>query len=182
MRKFWITVLLTATLLCSLPFYFAKDKGDGGATTEYLRLHIRADSNGEKDQAVKYLVRDKIVDYLTPVVANFESKRQAERGLKRILPSLEDVAKSVLKEQGFSYGARAEIKKETFPTRIYGDEVFPAGEYDALLIYLGSGQGENWWCVLYPPLCFSSASGKNIEYRSIILKRIEQFKSRRKKR
>ena len=100
-----------------------------GVESEYLRIHIRADSNENKAQAVKYLVRDRIVEYLTPLVASYETKAEAMQGIAKNLDKVAVVATQVLKEQGFSYGATAEIRQETFPTRVYGEYTLPAGEY-----------------------------------------------------
>ena len=141
----------------------------------YLRIHIRADSNEAEAQAVKYRVRDEIVEYLTPLVANYQTKTEAVQGVAAHLDDIEEIAKKLLKEQGFSYGAEAEIKKESFPTRIYDDFTLPAGEYSALILRLGAGKGDNWWCVVYPPLCFAAPTGQNVIYKSKIKEIIQNF-------
>ena len=146
----------------------------GGAGAEYLRIHIRADSNENTAQAVKYLVRDRIVEYLTPLVASYETKAEAMQGIEKNLDKAAYVATQVLKEQGFAYGATAEIKQESFPTRVYGEYTLPAGEYSALIIRLGSGEGDNWWCVVYPPLCFASTDA-DVIYKSKIQEIIEKW-------
>ncbi len=145
-----------------------------GVGAEYLRIHIRADSNDEAAQAVKYEVRDCVVEYLTPLVAEYESKREAMRGIEKRLSEVERVATKVLRERGFSYSAKAALKKEEFPTRVYGEYVLPAGEYSALILSLGSGKGDNWWCVVYPPLCFTGQT-TNVIYKSKIREIIENF-------
>ena len=145
-----------------------------GIESEYLRIHIRADSNENGAQAVKYLVRDRIVEYLTPLVASYETKAEAMQGIEKNLDKVAVVASEVLKEQGFAYGASAEIKKESFPTRVYGEYTLPAGEYSALIIRLGSGKGDNWWCVVYPPLCFASTD-TDVIYKSKIQEIIEKW-------
>ena len=147
--------------------------------SQYLRIHIRADSNDVNAQAVKYLVRDKVVEYLTPLVAKYETQQEAVEGIKENLVGIERVAQSVLNTHGYKYGAVASVKRERFPTRVYEGYTLPAGDYDALVIELGLGQGDNWWCVVYPPLCFSSATGKNIVYKSKILEIIERWKTQR---
>ena len=119
------------------------------------------------------------MDYLTPMVANCQTKAQAVAELAQNLDGIARVATAVLQENGFYYGARAELKTESFPTRVYDGVTLPAGEYSALILYLGQGAGDNWWCVVYPPLCFTSPTGKNIVYKSKILEIIEQFKMKR---
>ena len=145
----------------------------------FLRMHIRADSNDKAAQEVKYAVRDSVVDYLTPLVASYQTKAQAMRGVEAHLDEISTVASKVLRENGFTYGARAELKKESFPTRIYDGYVLPAGEYSALILYLGKGVGDNWWCVVYPPLCFSAPTGKNVVYKSKIAEIIRRFQQRK---
>ena len=144
---------------------------------EFLRIHIRADSNDKEAQEVKYHVRDKIVEYLTPLVANYVTKTQAMQGVAANLGEISAVADNALRQKGYFYGASAELKMESFPTRVYDGCVLSAGEYSALIIYLGRGAGDNWWCVVYPPLCFSAPTGKNVVYKSKILEIIERFKS-----
>ena len=142
--------------------------------TQYLRIHIRADSNENEAQAVKYCVRDCLVDYLTPMVAYCQTKEQAEKKIAEKLDELSAVAQKVVRENGFSYGVKAELKTEQFPTRIYDGYTLPAGEYTALIIKLGRGEGDNWWCVVYPPLCFA-ATTSDVIYKSKIKEIIDRF-------
>ena len=111
---------------------------------EYLRIHIRADSNEDRAQEVKYVVRDNVVEYLTPLVAEYEDAETATKGIRLRLNEIEKIATETLKREGFSYGAKAQIKQEYFPTRIYDEYVLSAGEYTALILELGSGKGDNW--------------------------------------
>ncbi len=141
--------------------------------SEYLRIHIRANSNNEDEQAVKYLVRDEIVEYLTPLVANYTTKSAAMEGVRTHLSEISAVATKTLQENGFFYAATATLTAEQFPTRVYGEYILPAGEYSALIVNLGSGKGDNWWCVVYPPLCFSG--GTNVIYKSKIKEIITRF-------
>ena len=138
-----------------------------GCYDEYLRIHVRADSNENSAQAVKYAVRDKVVAYLTPLVATYQTKQEAQLGIEQNLENIAKVATETLREEGFSYGAKAEIRKEKFPTRVYDGYTLPAGEYSALIISLGRGEGDNWWCVVYPPLCFAG-TGADVVYKSKI--------------
>ena len=179
MKNCCIIFLLSIIIsLTALGFSGREVKSDlQTGTSEYLRIHIRADSNEDKAQAVKYLVRDDVVEFLTPHVASYLTKAQAIEGIREILPQIEKVAKETLLRRGFSYGARASVRTETFPVRVYDGYTLPAGEYSALFIELGSGKGDNWWCVVYPPLCFSSTSSKNVVYKSKILEIIRRFRN-----
>ncbi|MBE5744943.1 MAG: stage II sporulation protein R [Clostridiales bacterium] len=147
--------------------------------TEYLRIHIRADSNESSAQAVKYAVRDDVVAYLTPTVADCNTKDEAVKNVRNQLNNVARVATATLRKNGFSYGASARLQKETFPTRVYEGYTLPAGEYTALIIELGSGKGDNWWCVVYPPLCFAAPRGKNVVYKSKILEIIQRWREKR---
>ncbi|MBQ9728169.1 MAG: stage II sporulation protein R [Clostridia bacterium] len=178
MKNFCIIFLLSIIIsVTALGFSYGGrvDKING----EYLRIHIRADSNDPTAQAVKYLVRDDVVAYLTPVVANCESRLQAEEEIARRLPELETVANATLRKNGFTYGASARLTQEKFPTRVYGEYTLPEGTYSALVIELGSGVGNNWWCVVYPPLCFAAPSGQNVIYKSKIAQIIQNWKKNR---
>ena len=152
--------------------------GVGGVQSEYLRIHIRADSNEAEAQAVKYLVRDSVVEYLTPVVAKSKTKLEALKNVNGAILDIKRVADDVLQKNGYDYGAKAKITTESFPTRVYGEYTLPSGEYTALIIELGRAQGDNWWCVVYPPLCFTGATDENVVYKSKILEIIQAWKDR----
>jgi stage II sporulation protein R len=152
-----------------------------GAGTEFLRIHVRANSNAEDDQRVKYLVRDELVEYLTPVVATCESKSEATKAIQACEDELSRLATKVLKEHGFDYLGKAVLRQEKFPTRVYDDVILPAGEYDSLIVELGEAKGDNWWCVVYPPLCFSGGkvTAGNVIYKSKIAEIIADWKETR---
>jgi stage II sporulation protein R len=140
---------------------------------EYLRIHVRANSNLEQDQEVKYLVKDAVVELLTPYIAECDTKKKAENTLKNLIPQIEKRAKEILEENGFTYNAKASIKRENFPTRVYGTLTLEQGFYDALILSLGNAEGDNWWCVVYPPLCFVGEG--NVEYKSKIYQIVKDF-------
>ena len=170
---FLLSIIISLTALG-----FTKPQKDGYSYTQaYFRIHIRADSNAPLAQAVKYQVRDKVVEYLAPYLTGYTDKESAVAGVKAHLPALCDVTKAVLEEQGFTYGASAQIQKERFPTRVYGEYTLPAGEYTALIITLGEGNGDNWWCVVYPPLCFTGAKDGDVVYRSKIQEIIQSWRA-----
>ncbi len=174
MKNFCIIFLSFVIIIVTAVGFSGGATGGEPVPADYLRLHIRADSNDEEAQAVKYEVRDEIVAYLTPLAAGYTSKEEALQGIEENLDEIERIAKNVLQRKGFSYGASARLTRESFPTRAYGEYILPAGEYSALLLNLGRGQGDNWWCVVYPPLCFTSGNG-NIVYKSKIKEVIRRF-------
>jgi stage II sporulation protein R len=189
MKKYCIIFLLSIIISVTVVSFSGISQNEGtmsvtnmGQAVEneaYLRIHIRADSNENAAQAVKYRVKERVVEYLTPLVAEYPTKEAAMQGLSKELHRLSAVAEGVLREEGFSYGASAELKRESFPTRIYGEYTLPAGEYAALIITLGKGEGDNWWCVVYPPLCFA-ATDANVIYKSKILEIIQEFQKNKK--
>ena len=170
-----IVIILLAAAIAGICLAFAGTGGKkGSGNAEYLRVHIRANSNSGEDQAVKYKVRDRVVEYLTPTVADCSTKEQAMEKIAGKLTEISAVADETLRENGYTYGARAGLRSEEFPTRVYDSVTLEAGVYDALILELGTGKGDNWWCVVYPPLCFSGGNG-NVIYRSKIAEIIKNF-------
>ena len=139
------------------------------AETDYLRIHIRANSNSAEDQRVKYLVKDAIVESLIPLLSEAQTKQEAKSIIENNISYLNSVADAVLESEGFDYQGKTRIATEEFPTRVYDDITLPAGEYEAVILDLGSGEGDNWWCLVYPAFCFTkSENSTNYVYISKI--------------
>ena len=126
-----------------------------------IRLRILANSDFEEDQAVKRLVRDAVNKEIANWVGQLSSKEEAKNVIKKGLPELQKIAERVVENEGVDQTVKVEFGKVQFPTKLYGQFLYPAGEYEAVLITLGAGEGANWWCVLYPPLCFLDFSTGN---------------------
>lgn len=141
---------------------------------ELLRLHIRADSNDSVDQSVKLKVRDDIVAYLCDENKDVTTFEQAYEKISGQLDALKAIADKRLKREGMNYVASVKLTNEYFPTRSYGDVVLESGYYDALIINLGSGKGDNWWCVIYPPLCYLGATS-DFKYKSKFKELIDKY-------
>ena len=124
-----------------------------------LRLHVIAASDSEEDQSVKLSVRDAIL----PLFSRAESYADARAFLLSHGSEIQQTAETVLRERGFDYGVQLSLGTEAFPDRVYGDLLFPAGDYDALCVRLGPAEGHNWWCVLFPPLCIVSETGEAVD-------------------
>lgn len=136
---------------------------------QYLRIHIRANSNSEQDQSVKYKVKDNVVEALIPLLSQIESFEEAKCVISENFPMIEQVANQTLQDNGFSYTSSAKISNEYFPTRTYENVTLEEGYYDALILNLGSGQGDNWWCIVFPAFCFTQTKkSDNIVYISQI--------------
>lgn len=165
-----IVFAVSATLLlisCSKP----KESAD------YIRIHVRANSDSEEDQSVKLAVRDAIVQYLAPLSVGVKDKQTMWELLESKTQDIAQTANDTLLSCGYAYGSRVKLGRERFPTKTYGDLTLKEGEYDAVIVELGAGEGKNWWCVAYPPLCFIAAeeTGKEeVEYRSWIARLFEK--------
>ena len=177
MKKFCISFLIVAIIILSgIGLSLPSEQ----VQTEYLRLHVRANSNLEHDQSVKYIVKDAVVNYLTPYVAECDTRAKADKMLNERLSGIKAVCDMVLQENGYEYTSKVGLKNEEFPTRVYGSLTLDGGFYDALIIELGQGTGDNWWCVVYPPLCFTG-EGSQYVYRSKIAEVIDGFFNKEKK-
>lgn len=136
---------------------------------ECLRIHIRANSNSQEDQQIKLKVRDEITAYLSDALKECASKQEAVDAINDNKQKLVEIANNVLYLNNFKYKASIRINNEYFPDRNYDGYDFPQGYYDAVIINLGTGEGDNWWCVAFPPLCFvPSGSGERVVYKSWI--------------
>lgn len=134
-----------------------------GCSSTPFRLHIIANSNSEMDQWVKLEVRDKVLELTGEDMNNCKDYLQAEVYMKEHLEEIIACANKVLAEHGFEYDAKAYIGEFEFPDKKYGDIVYPAGTYHAMRIVLGEGAGENWWCVMFPPLCLVNTEAEDAE-------------------
>lgn len=126
--------------------------------SEVLRLHIPANSDSEEDQRIKLELRDHLLEKYGAELSDSGSLSEAERRTEELLPEIEEDCQRFLAERGMGYGARAELAEMYFTTREYGEVTLPAGNYKALRITLGSGEGRNWWCVMFPPLCLPAVT------------------------
>lgn len=129
-----------------------------------IRLHILADDNSDEAQNVKLLVRDAILAECGMLFENKTDIASAEAELEHNLSKIESIANRVLAENGFDYNATVEWGLEDYPTRVYESVTLPAGTYRSLRVNLGSGNGNNWWCILFPPLCTGVSSGEKLSY------------------
>ncbi len=126
-----------------------------------LRIHILADSDSELDQSLKLKVRDGILSYTDGLYSNVSSKAQAVELTKQNLDGIKAVAEEVLKDNGCNKSVDAQVCEMSFNTRYYGEITMPSGNYTALRVTIGSGNGKNWWCVMYPSLCLYTSGETN---------------------
>ena len=156
--KHWFSFLLIFVLLCAGLYGWGAaqptDLQRAARSGDLVRIHILAHDDSERQQAVKLRVRDAILEAFTPLLQKAESAADAARIVERHLDLARETAEKRLQEEYDPLEVRVEFGTFEFPERVYGGQVVPAGEYRALRILLGEGAGKNWWCVMYPPLCF----------------------------
>ena len=157
MKKKILTVLITLTLLITtlavLPVH-----GESEIYSNVLRLHVIANSDSEDDQNLKLLVRDAVLAEAQILLCNVYDRAKAEETVMQNIEILRSVAERTVLDNGYDYPVAIELGEEEYPTKNYESCCFPAGEYTSLRILIGEAAGQNWWCVLFPPLCLSAAT------------------------
>lgn len=161
-----IAIIIICLVLIIAGIYAVKASNKPSDEETYLRIHIRANSNDAVDQSVKYKVKESIVDFMSPALEGVKTKAEAMEILQNNIVAMKSVADATLAQNGYGYRSRVSLRKEEFPARTYGELTLDCGVYDALIIELGSGEGDNWWCVVFPPLCFVGEDKDNVEYKS----------------
>lgn len=149
-------VLFTIYILFSLVSYSNAVTAD--ISNSVFRLHVIANSNSEEDQNLKYKVRDAIIEYMNSISKGVSSKEEAIKIAEENKENFYNIAKKVINDNGFNYNVNINIGNFSFPTKTYGDISLPAGFYDALKVEIGEASGKNWWCVMFPSLCFVDIS------------------------
>ena len=132
--------------------------GEEQIYNKVVRLHVLANSDDEEDQAVKLTVRDAILDVTVPLLQDCKTKEEAVTLLEGSRPLLIEAAQSALQKEGIDHTVTIEMGLENYPTRTYDNLCFPAGEYISMRVNIGEGEGQNWWCCLFPPLCLGTAT------------------------
>lgn len=119
-----------------------------------IRFHVLANSDSPEDQQLKIKVRDAVIDDLTPILSNIETLEDARAIMINSFPRMREMAESTIQSNGYDYSVQVSLEPVFFPVKVYGAFTFPAGTYEALRIQIGEAEGQNWWCVMFPPLCF----------------------------
>ena len=123
-----------------------------------VRLHVLANSDSQEDQTLKLQVRDAVIERCTQLLESSGDREEAREHLLSALPELEALAQEEVWLRGYDYGVKVELADTEFPTKEYDDFTLPAGEYLALRVLIGQAQGQNWWCVVFPPLCTAASA------------------------
>ena len=152
--KKYLFLLIVSVLFLLLSAYSYVNAVSNNLADSVFRLHVIANSDSKEDQELKYKVRDSLIEYMNTLTNEMNSKEEVIEIAKSHLEDFKEIAQNVVKENGYNYDVNVEIGNFSFPTKTYGDISFPAGFYDALKVEIGKAEGQNWWCVMFPPLCF----------------------------
>ncbi len=156
--KYSILILFLLFLYVSVCAFSYVQAVSQDISNSVFRLHVIANSDSKEDQDLKYIVRDNVLAYMNDLCKDATSKDEAILIANEHLDEFKQVAMDTIKDNGFNYDVTVEIGNFSFPTKTYGDISLPSGYYDALRIKIGSANGQNWWCVMFPPLCFVDVS------------------------
>ena len=159
-KLLFLIILFTIYILTNCYFYAINNLTD--IESKVFRLHIIANSDSNEDQNLKYQVRDNIISYINDICKDVSSKEEVINLVKSHMVDLKQISDRTIIENNLNYTSNVEIGNYKFPTKNYGDITLPSGYYDALEIKLGSNSGQNWWCVLYPSLCFFDISSGSV--------------------
>lgn len=153
---FFICTLVLMAGCYSLAANYVKQQSVEAISAKVLRFHVIAKSDKEDDQRRKLLVRDAVGEWMNLKLVNAKDKSECERIIEENKEQIQAIAEQVLAQDGTPESVQVRLADVEFPDKLYGDYEFPAGTYRALQIIIGEGEGHNWWCVLYPNLCFSA--------------------------
>lgn len=162
LKKFIVLLSLFAIFFIITAYSYAENISNG-LSEDIFRLHILANSDSNEDQSLKLKVRDEIIKYMKDLTKDSYSKEVVIQKSYEHIEEIKKIAQKVILENGYNYDINIEIGNFYFPTKYYGNISLPAGNYDALKIEIGDSQGQNWWCSLFPPLCFVNISAGVID-------------------
>ena len=152
--KRFIIVLFLLTLFIFVSAISYVSAVSNNIANSVFRLHVIANIDSKEDQNLKYIVRDKLIEYMNNIAKDCSSKEEVISIAEDNISNFENIARKTIEENGYNYNVTVEIGNFDFPTKSYGDITLPAGSYDSLRVKIGKAEGQNWWCVMFPPLCF----------------------------
>ena len=157
LKRFFIIILLLLIylLICSISY---ANNSISNLSDNIFRLHVIANSDSDEDQNLKYKVRDNLISYMNNICKDVYSKDEAIKIAKEHINEFYEIAEKTIKENGYNYNTKISIGNYPFPTKTYGNISLPSGYYDALKVEIGHAKGKNWWCVMFPSLCFVNIS------------------------
>ena len=158
-----LTILILAICFISIFLGLMPVHGENEVYDSVLRLHVLANSDTDVDQELKLKVRDAVLAESGDMFADCKTRDEAIEKLQNELPRIQEISEKTIADEGYDYSVSVDFGDEEYPTRNYESFCFPSGTYLSLRIIIGEGEGQNWWCVLYPPMCLSAASKSNPE-------------------
>ncbi len=166
---FFIAILLVKVQGVEAANFISENKISDNVSIEdisgkLIRFHVIANSDSEKDQNLKLKVRDKVLEYVQPLLKDSKNIEESREILNRENEKVLEIAREVIKENGYDYSVESTLDKENFPVKTYGNITLPQGEYEAYRIIIGTGEGQNWWCVMFPPICFVDITKGEVAY------------------
>ncbi len=154
LKKYFIILIILSGLFVTLSAASYAKNVANDLSSSVFRLHVIANSDSKEDQDLKYKVRDALISYMNDLCADLQNKEEVIKISKNHIDDFKKIALNVIKDNGYDYDVSIEIGNFDFPTKTYGDISLPSGYYDALKVKIGNAEGQNWWCVMFPPLCF----------------------------
>jgi stage II sporulation protein R len=167
MKKFLFMVMcILAIFALNTKMTYGKGENDQkNIASKIIRFHVIANSDSKDDQALKLKVRDKVLEYMQPKLKKSKSIEESRKVIKQNNEEIIAIANRVIKENGYNYSVRTTLSNENFPIKTYGNITLPQGEYEAYRIIIGTGKGQNWWCVMFPPVCFVDITKGEVSYK-----------------
>ncbi|KGM98375.1 peptidase [Clostridium novyi A str. 4552] len=154
-------IVLTGSVL--VVSYIKADASQKSIANKLIRFHVIANSDSTEDQALKLKVRDNVLKYISPKLKNSKSIDESREIIKENNDVINKIAEKTVEENGYTYTVKSKLSHENFPVKTYGNITLPQGNYEAYRIIIGNGQGHNWWCVMFPPLCFTDITKGDVE-------------------
>lgn len=130
-----------------------------------IRFHVIANSDSKQDQQLKLMVRDKVLEYIYPRLKDSKSIEQSRKILLDNDKKIKEICENTIRNNKYNYAVTTALSKENFPVKTYGNITLPQGQYEAYRIIIGGGEGQNWWCVMFPPLCFIDITKEETSYK-----------------
>lgn len=167
MKKFLLMVMciLAIFALNASRSYVKGEDVQKDIASKIIRFHVIANSDSKDDQALKLKVRDKVLEYMQPKLKKSKSIDESRKIIQQNNEEIIAIANRVIKENGYNYSIRTTLSNENFPIKTYGNITLPQGKYEAYRIIIGTGKGQNWWCVMFPPVCFVDITKGEVSYK-----------------
>jgi len=156
--------IITIFILVFFIFLNLGQPQNNNLNEKLIRFHVLANSDLEEDQELKIKIKNSVLEYIYPKLSNSHNINKSREILIDNINEIEDIAKTVILENGYNYDLKLELTHDNFPVKTYGNITFPQGNYEAFRIIIGEGKGKNWWCVMFPPLCFVDVTKGEVAY------------------